>query len=289
MGKAIEILATGVRTLVQDAGRPGLAAVGVGRAGAADQTAYRLGGRLVGHGEDRAALEVTLGGLRLRAHGELTACLTGAAAPGRVDGRPVPHAAPFRMGPGQVLELGMPPTGLRTYVAFRGGIDVPLVLGSRSTDTLAGLGPAPVAAGDVLPIADAPEDLPHVDVAPVGEPVLGVTDLRVLRGPRHDWFGEPARLSGVAWMVSSASDRVGIRLEGDPIERHPALRDAELPSEGMVRGCIQVPPSGQPVIFLNDHPVTGGYPVIAVVRSADVDRAAQLVPGQQVRFTWERG
>lgn len=286
MGKAIEVLAAGMRTLVQDGGRPGLAAVGVGRAGAADQAAYRLGGRLVGHGEDRAALEVTLGGLRVRAHGDLVVCLTGAPAAGRVDGRPVPHAAPFPMASGQVLELGMPPSGLRTYVSFRGGIDVPPVLGSRSTDTLAGLGPSPVAVGDVLPIADAPEDLPHVDVAPTREPPPGVIELTVLPGPRRDWFAEPAQLSGVTWTVASASDRVGIRLEGDPIERRADLRQVELPSEGMVRGCIQVPPSGQPVLFLNDHPVTGGYPVIAVVRSSDVDRAAQLVPGQQVRFLW---
>jgi allophanate hydrolase subunit 2 len=125
-------------------------------------------------------------------------------------------------------------------------------------------------------------------VAPVAPPASGPVRLSVLPGPRLEWFASPEDLAQTSWSVSARSDRKGVRLEGTPLERLPRWRDAELPSEGMVRGAIQVPPSGQPVLFLNDHPVTGGYPVIAVVRTCDVDRAAQLQPGQQVRLQWDQ-
>ncbi|MDN5795925.1 MAG: biotin-dependent carboxyltransferase family protein [Intrasporangium sp.] len=283
----VEVLAPGPLTLLEDAGRPGHMAVGVGRAGAADQDSYRLGGRLLGNRPGLAALEVTLGGLHVRAQGDLTVCLTGAPAPGSLDGRPVPHAAPFTFRDGQELRLGMPPTGLRTYLSVRGGLAVHAVLGSRSSDTMSGLGPAAVAAGDRLTVGEAVESFPNVDVAPVPPPGSGTVELAVLPGPRRDWFARPEALGESCWVVSGRSDRKGIRFEGEPVERHTDWAEAELPSEGMVRGAIQVPPGGQPVLFLNDHPVTGGYPVIGVVRSADIDRAAQLRPGQQVRFRWE--
>lgn len=283
----LEVLATGPLTLVEDAGRPGFGAVGVGRAGAADQSSYRLGGRLLGNCPGAAALEVTLGGLQLRTEGDVMVCLTGAPAPAVADGRKVPHAAPFPLRAGEELSLGMPLTGLRTYVSVRGGLAVPAVLGSRSTDTMSGLGPAPLAPGDLLPVGDAVERQPDVDVAPVPPPEQGTVELTVLPGPRRDWFARPAATTAGLWAVSERSDRKGIRLHGKRIERHTAWATVELPSEGMVRGAIQVPPNGQPVLLLNDHPVTGGYPVIGVVPSVDVDRAAQLRPGQQVRFHWQ--
>jgi biotin-dependent carboxylase-like uncharacterized protein len=288
MSRRIEILEPGPLTLVQDLGRVGHLAVGVGRSGAADAGAYLLGGRLLGNARGVAALEVTFGGLRARAHGDLLVSLTGAHAPGEVDGRPVPHAAPFPVRDGQVLALGMPSSGLRTYVSFRGGLALPEVLGSVASDTMSGLGPEPVRSGQILEIGCRTEGFPHVDVAAVPHPPRGMVELAVLPGPRKDWFARPEALAETAWSVSGRSDRKGIRLDGEPIERHARWRDVELPSEGMVRGAIQVPPNGQPVLFLNDHPVTGGYPVIGVVRTADVDRAAQLQPGQQVRFRWER-
>ena len=149
--RGLEVLATGPLTLVEDTGRPGLAGMGVGRSGAADPTAYLLGLRLVGHLLDvdhppvgaaaPASLEVTLGGLSVRAHGDLLVALTGAPCPADVDGRAVPHAAPVVLADGQVLTLGTPKVGLRSWLAVRGGIAVPPVLGSRSTDTLSGLGP----------------------------------------------------------------------------------------------------------------------------------------------------
>lgn len=284
--KRLHILATGPQATLQDSGRRGHMAVGVGRAGAADQAAYALGARLLGNSTRSAAIEVTFGGLRVRAKGELLVCLTGALASATVDGVSVGHAAPFALPDGSELELGMPSSGLRTYVSVRGGLGVDPVLGSRSMDTMSGLGPPPLRVGDALPVGPAPRTLPHVDVAPVGKPTDDPIVLRVSSGPRRDWFEDPSALASTSWTVSDRSDRRGIRLLGEPLTRWPQSRDQELPSEGMVRGAIQVPPNGEPVIFLNDHPVTGGYPVIGVVDAVDVDRAAQLVPGQPVGFRW---
>jgi biotin-dependent carboxylase-like uncharacterized protein len=180
---------------------------------------------------------------------------------------------------GTVVEFGTPSSGVRTYVAGRGGIEVPPVLGSRSTDVLSGLGPAPLSAGDRLPAGHA-TGLITVDVAPGGapedEPVL-----RLVAGPRDDWFETLAPLTSGGYEVTAKSNRVGVRLDGPALRRR---RRGELPSEGMVTGALQVPPNGLPIIFLADHPTTGGYPVAAVLAARDVPRAAQLRPGQRVRF-----
>ena len=282
MTATLEVLATGPLTLVQDLGRPGLAAFGVGRSGAADRAAFQLGARLLGQDYGAAALEVTLGGLELRAAGDVLVALTGAPAPASVDGRAVGGCSPVQLRDGQRLRLGVPAAGLRTYVSVRGGLDVPVVLGSRSTDILAGLGPPPVRVGDRLPVGPRPRRFPCVDVAPTAALVSGRLSLRALAGPREDWLADPAALSASVWTVSSRSDRVGVRLEGTPLEYAPERAGTELASEGVVRGSVQVPPGGQPVLFLADHPVTGGYPVVAVVGAPDVDRAAQARPGQQV-------
>jgi len=282
--RALEVLAPGLRTYIQDLGRPGFAAIGVGRSGAADRGAFQLGARLLAQPYTAAALEVIFGGLSVRAHGELQVALTGAPAPAAVDGRGVGYSGPFALGDDETLTLDAPQVGLRTYVSVRGGIDVPPVLGSRSTDTLSGLGPPPLETGDILPVGPAPATFPDVDLAPTpplsGEALI----LSALRGPRDDWFADIGALDGRMWTVSSDSDRVGIRLTGEPLHRHDSRTDQELPSEGVVRGSIQVPASGEPVVFLADHPVTGGYPVVAVLLDDDIDRIAQAVPGQQVRI-----
>jgi biotin-dependent carboxylase-like uncharacterized protein len=289
MSPTLEVLATGPLVLLEDDGRPGLAAVGVGRSGAADRGSYRLGARLVGHGPRRAALEVLLGGLSVRAHGRVTVALTGAPAPATVDGRPVGHASLVEVPDGATLDLGMPVTGLRTYLTVRGGVAVPPVLGSRSTDTLSQLGPPPVRVGDVLPVGPPGRDFPTVDHAPrrpsgAGEPAV----LEVLPGPRAAWVGgwstSLGGLLGAQRTVSADSNRTGVRLAGPPVQRVPPWREVELPSEGMVRGAVQVPPGGEPVIFLADHPVTGGYPVVGVLAASACDRAAQLRPGDAVRL-----
>ncbi len=281
--RAVEVLATGTQALVQDLGRAGNAASGVGRSGATDRAALRLANRLVANPEGAAGIEVVFGGLAVRAQGRLTVAMAGALAPADVDGTPVGHHAVVPLRPGQVLRLGPPAAGLRTYVAVRGGIDCDAVLGSRSTDVLSGLGPAALAADDVLPVGPEPDAFPLVDVAPVAVPPGGPVTLRVVLGPRADWIDDPTALTRTVWTASDRSDRIGMRLDGDRLRRRDG--DAELPSEGVVRGSIQVPPDGGPVLFLADHPVTGGYPVAAVVVDADVDRAAQVRPGQGVRFT----
>lgn len=278
----LAVLAPGPLTTVQDLGRPGRAAVGVTRSGAADSRSAGLANRLVGNRAGAALLEVTAGGLRVRAGRTLLVAVTGAPLPVTIDGRPAPFAAPTTLPAGAVLALGQPARGLRSYVAVRGGIDVLPVLGSRSTDTLSGLGPPPLAAGSVLPVGDLAGEEPFVDVAPVGAPPDRPA-LRVLPGPRRDWLADSAWTALVSgeWGVAADSDRVGLRLSGPRLER---ARHGELASEGLVPGAVQVPPDGAPVLFLADHPVTGGYPVLAVVVTADLPVAAQLRPGDVVRF-----
>jgi biotin-dependent carboxylase-like uncharacterized protein len=280
----LEVLATGPLALVQDLGRPGLARMGVSRSGAADRGSFRLGARLLAQGYGAAAIEVTFGGLVLRANGAVTVVLTGAPAPASVDDAAVAHLAPFVLRDGQTLRLAAPRVGLRTYLSVRGGVDVPAVLGSRATDVLSGLGPSPLKVGDLLPVGASPPTFPNVDVAPVRPMAKGRIRVRAVPGPRADWLADAEQLAATPWTVSSRSDRVGIRLEGAALDRHESRLGQELLSEGVVRGSVQVPPNGEPVLFLADHPVTGGYPVVAVVRDADLDLAAQAVPGQSLRI-----
>jgi len=279
-GRALQVLATGPLALIQDLGRPGLAALGVGRSGAADRRSFQLGARLLAQDYAAAGIEVTLGGLAIRAHGNVMLALTGAPAPATVDGTEVAHLASFVLTDGCTLRLARPPVGLRTYLSVRGGVDVPAVLGSRATDVLSGIGPAPLKVGDVLPVGPRPSTLPNVDLAPVRSMTNGPVVVRAILGPRADWLADPQLLATTRWTVSSRSDRVGIRLEGQALLRHDGHLGQELLSEGVVRGSIQVPPGGEPVLFLADHPVTGGYPVAAVVKDSDVDLVAQAVPGQ---------
>ncbi|WP_106583786.1 5-oxoprolinase subunit C family protein [Murinocardiopsis flavida] len=279
----VDVLATGPLATVQDSGRWGYAALGIGASGAADRRSYAFANRLVANAPGAAALEVTLGGLRVRARGTLTVAVTGAPCPVLVDGRGGACDSVLTLPDGAELRLGTPPTGLRSYLAVRGGIAADPVLGSRSTDTLSGLGPPVLRAGDVLAAGPAPAVFPVLDLAPAPAPPGAEVHLRVLPGPRDDWFTPEAMetLLTSAFEVTPRTDRVGARLSGPPLRRR---RSGELPSEGMVPGSVQVPPEGEPVLFLADHPVTGGYPVIAVVASADLPAAAQARPGTRLRF-----
>lgn len=281
--RQLVVLEPGPLSTIQDAGRPGLAQLGIGRSGAADGSSYRLANRLVGNDETEAAIEVTLGGLAMRAEHDLLLAVTGAPCPVTVGDIVFGINSPIAIKAGQQVALAGPGTGLRSYLAVRGGIHVPEVLGSRSTDVLAGIGPNPLSTGDVLPVGAPPGAHPHLDLAPRAAPTGGDLVLAVRTGPRDDWFTQDALealLSG-RYQVTEQSNRVGMRLSGPELSRS---RDDELPSEGMVTGALQVSPSGQPTLFLADHPVTGGYPVIAVVEAADVDSAAQARPGQHLRF-----
>ena len=281
----LTVLRTGPLTLLQDAGRTGHAADGVGRSGAADRAAAARANALLGNDSGAAVLECTLGGLQARAETDLVIAVTGAPAPIEIDKQTVAHATRFELRAGQTLRMRAPRTGLRSYLAVAGGFTVPAVLGSRSTDTLSGVGPQPVAAGDELPVGEPP-DGPTVHAGDPREPTDGPVTLRVRFGPRDDWFTDPAALTAGEWTVSPRSNRVGVRLDRADPDTPPLDRaiEGEIPSEGMALGSIQVPPGGQPVLFLADHPLTGGYPVVAVVLDADIDLAAQLRPGQRLTF-----
>ncbi|WP_433122987.1 5-oxoprolinase/urea amidolyase family protein [Arthrobacter koreensis] len=301
----LEITNPGLQSLIQDLGRPGYADLGVSAAGAADPRAARQANRLVGNPADAAVVENLLGSLELTAHGDAVLALTGADVPADVidpagvRSRPAPHAAPFALLDGETLRLGVPVRGVRAYLAVRGGLDVDPVLGSRSTDSMSGIGPAPLAAGTRLPVAAAgslhvgdPESPVLAAAGAPGSLGNGIEPalLRITAGPRQDWFsnGAAAALAAQTWLTTSESNRIGVRLALDPQDTAASpltrARGGELPSEGVVAGSLQVPPSGLPVLFLADHPVTGGYPVIAVVIPEDLPVAAQLPPGDPVRF-----
>ncbi|HEY0117317.1 MAG TPA: urea amidolyase family protein [Cellulomonas sp.] len=303
-GPGIEIVAGGVLTLVEDAGRSGLADVGVPRSGVADPAALRAANHLVGNRADAAVLETVLGGLVVRFGATAAIALVGAPAPAELDDGPVPYGRAVRVSAGATLTLGTPGDGLRTWLAVRGGIDVPAVLGSRSSDVLSALGPPPLAPGDVLPLGHAFDGLPEVAVDSAGDAASdearhaeedgakaaggetaagGAVALVATPGPRADWLTPAAwaRLSAQEWTVAPASNRVALRLDGPPLGRS---RDDELPSEGLVLGAVQVPHDGRPVVFGPDHPVTGGYPVVAVLTAEGIARAAQCRPGDRVRI-----
>lgn len=274
---SIEVVDPGPLSTVQDRGRPGWAHLGVPRAGALDRGAAALARRLVGGGVDDAVLETTIGGIVLRTRGAVTLAVTGAPCEVRVDGRSAGHATPVTVPADALVQVGPATSGVRSYVAFAGGIDVTPVLGSRSTDTLAWVGPPRVAAGQLLALGTA-RQLPEPPAAVVVRHPERM--LRLHPGPRVDWLAAGAwdRLVATSYAVAPDSDRIGLRLSGPPVER----RAGELPSEGIVLGAVQLPPSGQPVVFLADHPTTGGYPVVAVVDDADLDLCAQLRPGDRV-------
>lgn len=261
----IEIVAAGLATTIQDLGRRGLAHVGVPTSGMVDPALGTLANRLVGNPEGAAVLE-TCGGLVVRALRPIIVASSSEAAP-----RTLPAGAEYRV-PDSADRLW-------NYLAVRGGIAVEPVLGSRSTDTLSGLGPPLIAAGMRLAVGPDPGTELAVDVAPL--PSVPTT-VRLTPGPRADWFAPDwrDRLDGACVTVSDVS-RVGVRMTGAPLAR---TRTGELPSEGLVRGAVQAPPGGELVMMLADHPTTGGYPVVAVVDGADVAVVAQQRPGSSIRL-----
>lgn len=270
----IEVLRAGPLTTVQDQGRPGYAHLGVPRSGALDAPAARLANRLVGNPSSAAVLETTLMGCKLRFAVAATVAVTGAVATVTVDGNRL--SGLLDVPAGGVLDVGRATAGVRSYVSVAGGITVDPVLGSRSTDTLSGLGPARLVDGMLLPTGSPYRDpawAAHLLPLIADELVLGVR-----LGPRDDWFAAGELFAG-AYRISPVSNRVAARLAGPALTRTKA---GELPSEGIVLGAIQVPADGQPLIFLADHPTTGGYPVIGVVD--DVTPLAQARPGTTVRF-----
>nr|WP_111298453.1 urea amidolyase family protein [Paracoccus saliphilus] len=285
--RGLRIVATALPILFQDLGRVGQTGQGVSLSGALDRGALRRANRAVGNPPGQAALEITLGPVRLVAEMPLTLALSGAAQAIVVhpQGRtPVAPGAAFAMDAGDEVLIKAPDAGMRSYLALRGGFDVITVLGSAATDTLAHIGPAALVAGDLLvPANRSANAVRPPDPAPDLPAPCDLVTLPVTLGPRTDWFSDDMVRHFLAqdWRVTAQSSRVGIRLAGDPVTRDDA---AELPSEGTEAGAIQVPHSGQPVLFLADHPLTGGYPVIATLHPRALDLAGQLPPGTRIRF-----
>ncbi len=287
-----KVLAAPMPAVFQDLGRFGQTGQGVSAAGALDRAAFNAANRIVGNPADTPVLELTLGGFSFESNARTVIGLAGAAAMVTVRdaagrSRDFPTYRPIALEPGDVVTIGQPKRGMRAYLALRGGFDVAPVLGSAATDTLAVVGPDPVTAGSVLALSGG-EGLTSVslDEAPAfALPSAGdVVTLDVVLGPRTDWFTEKGieTLTGQLWQVTPQSSRVGIRLAGDvPLERRDS---AELPSEGTATGAIQVPHSGQPVLFLADHPLTGGYPVIGAVAEYHLDLAGQIPVNAKIRF-----
>ena len=293
----LRVLSPGLQSLIQDLGRPGHTGLGVGAAGALDRSSLRRANRLVGNSPSAAAVEAVAGGLEVQAVGDQILAVTGAAAeltamrpagdPDDADAclkRNIALAEPFVLRNGEVLTIGPRRRGFRSYLAVRGGVEAEQVLGSRSTDTLSGLGPAPLAAGIFIHAGEATESrvVSNPEVQP-DFPGEGVTVLDVVPGPREDWFDAAAVASFYhqEWEVTPRSNRIGMRLTGQALARS---RQGELASEGTVAGALQVPPEGMPVLFLADHPVSGGYPVIGVVVDHQLDLAGQVPIGGRIRF-----
>ncbi|HEX5569194.1 MAG TPA: biotin-dependent carboxyltransferase family protein [Streptomyces sp.] len=283
----LEVVRAGALTTVQDLGRVGHAHLGVPRAGALDAPAHLLANRLVGNPAGAATLETTVTGCAVCPERSVTVAVTGAPCAVRIDDRPAPWGAAVRVPGGAVLDVGAARPGVRSYLAVAGGIAVEPVLGSRSADLLSGLGPAPLAEGMRLPVGRAAGPAPWTGAAAAPGPPTGELVLPVVLGPRDDWFtaGALHTLATAVYRVSSAGNRIGLRTEGPALAR---ARDGELPSEGMVLGAVQVPPGSGPVVFLADHPTTGGYPVVGVVPRKALAAAAQAVPGLPVRFVLRR-
>jgi len=291
----IEVLHPGMLSSLQDHGRAGYAHLGIGRSGAADRPARVLANALLGNTEAACVIEATLVGPRLRLRQAAWIALTGAPLPrARLAGRPLPMWRPVHGAAGAEIDLGPMPSGCRSYLAVQGGIAVEPWLDSRSSDLNAGLGPMQgraLQAGDVLPLGKpecAPDYAGHwsLDPAPWFDGSMGAP-LRLMPASHTDRLEPASRdaLGGaVAFRVDADSNRVGVRLRGSAPLRLD--RPLQLPSEGLVAGTMQLPPAGQPILMLAEHPVTGGYPRIAQLAEADLPRLAQLRPGVTVRFDW---
>ena len=289
---SVEILKPGLLTILQDLGRPGLAHLGVGRAGAFDTTALRIANALCGNPRNTCGLEITLLGPTLRFDDDAWIAVTGAPIPLRIDGIERPAWAPLLVPGDSTLELGAMRSGCRSWLAVRGGFDVEAVLGSRSMDINARLGPLEgrqLRAGDVLPVGantrvNGANAKPNWRLDP--RPWLGEDPhqpLRLLPGSHLDKLTESSHnfLFSKTFAVKTDSNRVGLRLSGPKLEWNTPV---EMVSEGCVPGLLQLPPSGQPIAFGPECPVSGGYPRIGQVAAVDLPRLAQLKPGDAVRF-----
>ena len=302
----IEVLKPGLLTTLQDAGRPGFAHLGIGRAGAFDTPALRIANALCGNQSDACALEITLLGPTLRFHDDAWIAVTGAPIPLRINGVDQPAWAPVLATAGATVELGAMRSGCRSYLAVRGGFGATPILGSRSTDVNAQLGPfagRPLRAGDAVEMGsgsffsgnsrirdNAKKNEPdpislnwRLDPRP-WFPDEAPATLRLLPGSHFDKLKKTSRklLFLETFAMHADSNRVGLRLSGPALEFGEPV---ETVSEGCVPGILQLPPSGQPIAFGPECPVSGGYPRIGQIAAVDIPRLAQRRPGDTLRFT----
>lgn len=291
METTCEVIRKGALTTVQDLGRWSHMRFGVSRCGAMDSFSLRIGNLLAGNVDERlAALEATLVGPRLRAHGRVGIALTGADLSPKIDDRPVPMWQFLVLDKGSVLSFGPPKSGCRSYVCFTGGIRLPTVLGSRSTHTRAAIGGIDRAlqSGDLIPVQALQGDVGrllecNVLSMPLRPEIAAVCQVDVLIGPQAEQFTADsvhAFLDG-EYTVTPHSDRMGYRLTGPKLVRYD---DGELITEATPPGSIQVPHDGMPIVLMPDAAVTGGYPKVAIATSPSLDRLAQLRPGDRLRF-----
>ncbi len=268
----IHVLVPGFLTTVQDLGRFGYAHFGISPSGAADPLALRAGNLLVGNAENAAALEMTLTGGEFAFEGAAVIALTGSDFASSI-----PMWQPVEIRPGETVRSGPARNGARCYLSVRGGLDVPLAMGSASVHVMTGVGGRPLRPGDVLRIGDGAVRRPRKPAQ--GAPAHhGMAYLRATAGPQARWFGDELYTAG--YLVSEESNRMGIRLKG------PALLSpgGHMITEGVALGAVQAPPDGQPIVLFVEHQTTGGYPKPANVISADFWRLGQLRPRDQVRF-----
>jgi KipI family sensor histidine kinase inhibitor len=267
----------GLLSFVQDRGRIGVAGLGVPGAGAADPYSLRVANLLVGNVETAAAIETTARGPTLTFSSPALVAVVG-TSDATIDGRDVPSGTVLPVASGQTMTVGGRRDGLRAYIAIGGGIDIPPVLGSRSSDVLCGLGAGALSDGDVLGLGQA--GIARGRIRPVAA-TAGVTALRIMMGPDAFPVAAVDRLLATTWEADRSSNRIGLRLRSDAPLDAGAIAVA---SRGMVTGAVQVPPDGQPIVLLCDHATVGGYPVVATVITADLGIVGQLRPGDHVHF-----
>ncbi|MFC1912192.1 biotin-dependent carboxyltransferase family protein [Chloroflexota bacterium] len=285
--ETFEVIQPGPMTTVQDLGRDGYQQYGVSPSGAIDNYSFRVGNILAGNEETAASLEITLFGCQLRVLRDTVVAITGADLATNINGNPAPMFATISISSGDIISFTRPGSGCRAYLAVAGGIDVPIVMGSASTNiksSMGGLGGRALRRGDLIRTKERSPTKIKARVSPEYIPVYdNAVELRVIPGPQDDCFTEEGihTFFHADYTVSTQADRMGYRLVGPRIQ-HRAK--ADIISDGIPSGAVQVPGNGLPIILLADRQTTGGYTKIAIVISADITKLAQAKPGDSIKF-----